>query len=168
VAPPPDTAPPGASASSAPRIRDDGQLFTRQTLARADAMVQAIKDRYGINVIVQTYATIPDDAPDPASLTRDQTFMHWATGRLADQYDNRGIYLVILRHPGRTFAIAGDRTAGVFTHDNSDALWKMIDTGLREQKFDNTLVDALQFVHQNLDKNGAPLARHHRRDRAPN
>src|SRR4051794_15508094 len=96
-----------------PVVLDGGDFFKLETIDKANAVIRHIKQTSGKDLMVETYATVPDQMrADYERKGRDVFFNDWLVQRaLALKVD--GLFILISREPGRLQIRAG---AGVRAH----------------------------------------------------
>src|SRR5256885_16976574 len=81
--------------ASADVRKDEADFFSRDAVKRADQRIQQMKDRTGIDLVIETFAK-PDE--DPGTTPKAEFFPRWANRR-AKAIDVQGVYVLICRRP---------------------------------------------------------------------
>src|SRR5690349_8791042 len=80
-------------------VRDDAKFFSADAVQQAEATIGQIRKDFGKDLLVETFAAIPDSqkgAYDPAQ--KDAFFSSWASERARAAGVN-GVYVLICRDP---------------------------------------------------------------------
>ena len=151
----PSKAAPGPAAH-ADQIRDDARFFDAETIQRAADKIDAIHRRFGKQVVVETYEVIPEDHKRQFEETGKEVFFKdWLRDR-AKARNTDGIFVLIVRHPGRLQMAAGAKTkAKLFTADDVDALDAIMNGPFRERDYNVGLMRGLNFIEKRMEKNAA-------------
>src|SRR5689334_4157481 len=143
-----------APRAAAPEVSDGGMLFSEEAVSEANDIIRLIRQAYDRDVMVETYAAVPDDLK--AELERDgkeQFYADWLERRAA-QLGIRGVFVLITRQPGRV-QVGVDRATRrrVFTIDDREALRETLVTAFRAREFDRGLLDGLRLVRRRIEQN---------------
>jgi len=142
------------------RVKDYGDFFSREAMARADVILQEIASRFKVPVLVETFTTVAAGKDKgleamPAA-ERDRIYNNVMKERRA-KLGRDGIQVLISKHPGHLQVHVGDGTKKVFTRANSDKFRDLLLTRFKAKRYDDGLVEGLQFVRDQLQTNlGAP------------
>src|SRR5262249_29728126 len=118
-------------------VRDDGGFFKEETIRKAETMIDEIKDRHQLDVVVETFRKIPDDMKkDYNPENKSQFFEQWARDR-ARKSRLTGVYVLLCKDPGHLQIEVGNKTGKkAFTPENRDELEKMFLKRLRAKEYD--------------------------------
>jgi S1-C subfamily serine protease len=144
--------PTGAASVREPfKVRDRANFFSAETVERANAAIADISHRYGRDVLVETYATPPDDDTERVKAMstdeRQNYFRDWARKRLREERIN-GVMILISRTPGTLYVAVSERARGVVTAEEEKAIHGALLTAFREKKYDEGLLNALRLVRE--------------------
>ena len=90
----------GAGAAE-PRVRDDAGFFGRDAVRRADDTIAQIKQRFGKDLMVETFASIPTDLQERYRRDgKERFFEEWGRER-GRALGLNGIEVLICREPAR-------------------------------------------------------------------
>jgi len=103
----------GPAGAATPGVKDTARppFFKPETVEKANEIVREIRDRYGKDLIVETFSSVPPS--DRAEVTkmshedREKYISEWAN-RLAREQRVNGIFVLICRSPGHV-EVAVDR-----------------------------------------------------------
>ncbi|HWE95861.1 MAG TPA: TPM domain-containing protein [Tepidisphaeraceae bacterium] len=138
-----------------PEVRDDGHFFTPATLEHANGIIQQIKQKFGKDVTVETFGQIPDRMkPRLAAEEKEQFYENWLRKEARDNGTN-GIFVLIVKDPGRLQVGVGNETVRgkVFTPADRDAMRDAMLARFRENQYDQGLLDGLNFAFGRIDEN---------------
>jgi uncharacterized membrane protein YgcG len=150
---------PGA-AERQPRVRDDGRVFGEEAVGRAEGVIRDVKERFGKDVVVETYPAVPEAMKGEYDrLGREKFFDAWL-GRRARELGVNGVFILIVRQPGRIQVGVGRRTRQfVFPLADREALREMMAERFRAKDFDRGLVEGLEFIRRRMEENTKPEGR---------
>ena len=91
-----------ASAFAAePRLYDNAKMFSEETAAQANQILSRIKSNHDKEVVVETFASIPESLRSQfENQDRHEFFENWLRSR-ARHYGVNGVFVLICRDPGR-------------------------------------------------------------------
>lgn len=150
------TMPAGAfAAGTAFRVRDDGGMFSKEAVEKANKKIEEIKRTYNKDLLIETFNTPPDNLKkDYREEGKKQFFLDWSKRRYKSE-DVRGVYVLICKKPQYLQVIMGEETAKkAFTTANQTALSKEMIADLKAEKPDKALLDAVEYVASTFEKNG--------------
>ncbi len=150
---------PVSAAAVAPEIKDEGKFFSDQARAEADRKIKEIHREFHKDLLIETFAQAPPDLVKDVDLkdrtARNRFFEKWARERAKDA-DVNGIYVLVCRSPEHLQVEVGDQTQKKdFTQQDRQELVKLLVEKFREKKYDEGLLDAVNFVGQRLKAHGA-------------
>ena len=145
------------SASAEPRVIDGGMFFSGEAVSEAEDVIRVIKQAYDRDVVVETFAAVPDDLKD--QLTRDgkdKFYEDWLN-RLARRRGVRGVFVLMTREPGRVqVGVDRDTRRRDFTVADREALREILARAFRMRQFDRGLLEGVRFVRARIALNTVP------------
>jgi TPM domain len=131
-------------------IRDNGAFFSEAAKAEASRHINEIGTRFKREVVIETFATIPDDVKKGVNLEDrlavNRLFEQW-TLRQARQQRVNGIYILLSKSPSHLQVVVGDETQRtMFTPKDRDVLVASMLSKLRGQKNDEALLEGVNLV----------------------
>jgi uncharacterized membrane protein YgcG len=91
---------PAAVHASEPKVNDRAEFFSKPAIEKATQKLQDIKDRFKVDVVIETFPSIPEGmAAEFKSQTNELFFKHWAQTS-ANEEGFKGIYVLICKDPG--------------------------------------------------------------------
>ena len=145
---------PAAFAAAEPGIHDGGMFFSEEALSEAADIVRVIRQAYDRDVVVETYAAVPDELrEDLAREGKEKFYADWLERR-AKELGVRGVFVLITREPGRV-QVGVDRTTRqrVFTVKDREALREALVSSFQNRQFDQGLLEGLRLVRRRMDLN---------------
>jgi uncharacterized protein len=145
-------------AQTAAGIRDAGNFFSPSAIARANDIIYDIHARFGKDLLVETFPSIPNDLkPQYDPQQKAQFFSQWAGQRFTAQNVD-GIFILVCRDPSYLDIRVGDQTINVFGAANQNELRQALLNSFRSRNFDQGLTDATEYVRSSLTRNIAALS----------
>jgi uncharacterized membrane protein YgcG len=147
-----------ATMQPAAGVRDAGNFFSPNAISRASDIIYDIHARFGKDLLVETFPTIPVDLKaqyDPQD--KAKFFSQWAHERFAQEKMN-GIYILICRDPSHFHIYIDDATADIFRPANQEEMRQALLNSFRERNYDQGLTDAAEYVRSTLTRNMAALS----------
>jgi uncharacterized membrane protein YgcG len=147
-----------APSPGAAQVKDHAGLFQGQAVQQADQAIREIQQKYHKDLVVETFASIPDKAKGEevkglSPEARNPFFETWAKER-ARELKVDGIYLLICKEPLALEAISGwEGHDQVLRVDPWKPLVQHVLPGFREQKYDELLLETVRFVDTTLGAN---------------
>ncbi|HEY8666462.1 MAG TPA: TPM domain-containing protein [Tepidisphaeraceae bacterium] len=137
-----------------PKVRDDARFFSKETMATADEKIAQIKRDYGKDLMVESFPAIPENLLGEYSEdNKKQFFESWCLRR-AQELGVNGIYVLICKNPPHLEAQAGKITRKCeFTVANQQALADMLLRGFKTRKYDDALLEAVDYVQKTIAQN---------------
>lgn len=144
----------GSAATAAPSIKDDAGLFSEKALESGRETIRKIDRRYGRQLLVETFAGIPEGARKEYSrAVKDRFFSEWAADRANHKLKGVGFYILICQEPSHVQVVVSKRISlRVFTLDDRKELNHLLEQNLWSRP-DQALVDAVTFVESALHDN---------------
>jgi uncharacterized membrane protein YgcG len=137
-----------------PPIRDEGKFFSAEALEKANRKVRQIYQRFHKDVVIETFPAIPADREkNYQEEEKARFFNEWARKR-AEELGVNGIYILICQKPGRVEVEVGDQTQKkAFSRNDRDQLVRKMLANFKEKKFNEGLLEGLDFIESTLRKN---------------
>jgi hypothetical protein len=133
------------------KVRDAANFFGPETVQRANEAIADIAHRFGRDVLVESFATPPDDDGERVramgSDERLNYFRDWARKRMRDERIN-GVMILICRNPSTLYVAVSERARGVVTPEQEKAIHGALLTAFRERKYDEGLLSALRLIRE--------------------
>jgi len=140
-------------------IRDDGGFFSADALAKGNAAIRNLRQRYHRDVIVETYQTVPADLAAGVDLkdsaAKQKLFQSWARDRL--KASGRDAVLVLICKDPTMLEVEASPDNKWFGKADVVALRDGFLNDLKKRKFDEALADGLTVVAARLE--GQPIAK---------
>jgi hypothetical protein len=145
-----------AGPAPAAPVNDEAGLFSADAVKKADQVIQKIQRDYGTGLTIDTVPRIPANLEGKfKQLGKDEFFRDWAESKAKRERD-KGIYVLICKNPGRVEVLVDEQTrAKNFTLRDRNALVKTMLVRFGEKKWDEGLLDGVNFVESSLRTNGA-------------
>jgi hypothetical protein len=145
----------GQATAVAPEIRDEGKFFSDDALKKANDLIREIYKKYGTDLLIETFPTVPADDKDKVkNMTTDEKmayFKKWAVQR-AERAVVGGIYILVCKDPTRLETLVSRKTQSVFDEKAYKRLREILLTEFRKKKFDDGMLAAVKFVQETLEK----------------
>src|SRR5438132_1353929 len=133
----------GLAAQPAPADvrKDEGKFFSSDAVEKANKRIAEMKEKTGVNLVVETFKEIPADKKGDYTPDRRRAFFAtWAEDR-AGVLDVKGVYILMCRSPG-SFEVAVSKETenkGLFTRQNKSELALDLEKEFKADRFDNGL-----------------------------
>lgn len=138
---------------------DEAHFVKHQTLDQVDQILNDIHDRFGKDLMIETFASIPDDLkPNLQKEGKDAFYTKWARTE-AFELGVNGVIILITGDPAHLQIEVGNETqTRAFTIADRDELVKKLAGSFSAKDFDGGLLMATQFVRDRMSRNlaGAP------------
>lgn len=143
--------------ASDPRVFDGGMFFSEEAVSEADDVIRGIKQAYDRDVMVETYAGVPDDMKDDLARDGKEKFYEDWLNRRARHLDVRGVFVLMTREPGRVQLGVDKATRNrAFTVADREALRETLGSAFRAKQFDRGLLEGVRFIRQRMGENTVP------------
>jgi len=135
-------------------VRDEGGFFSADTVRKALAGIAEMRQRYGKDLVVETFKEIPAERKkDYKAEDRNRFFEAWAKER-AKTLGVNGVYVLVCREPAHLQVMVGDETRKkAFTMEDRNRLAEVLLKSFRVRKYDEGLVEAVKLVETRLKAN---------------
>jgi hypothetical protein len=143
-----------ADAVYPPNVEDGGKFFKEETLAKANSRIRTIYTKYRIDVVVETFATIPPEIEKKYKEAEGkELFVRWARER-AEKLGVHGIYFLICKKPGHLHVHLDTETRKkAFTFKDRDRIVGRMLEQFKAGEFDEGLLTALDAIEATLKNN---------------
>lgn len=140
---------------------DQAHFVKHQTLDQINQVLQEIHDHSGKDLMIETFASIPDDLkPNLQKDGKDKFYSTWARSEAFQLGVNGVIILITGDPPHLQIEVGRDTQNKAFTIADRDELVKKLADSFGAKDFDGGLLMAAQFVRdrmaQNLNGEKAP------------
>ncbi len=150
----------GTALAVAPEIRDEGKFFSPEALKKANEQIREIYRKYGQDVLVETYKTLPGEDVEKIKAMdnkeRGEFFAKWARNRVKDRVVN-GLYVVITREPRYLYAdVDYSEGAGrkLLPKNFYNKVREVMFPEFGKGRFDDGLQALVRVVEQHLSNSG--------------
>lgn len=133
---------------------DEAHFVKKQTLDQVDQILQELHDRSGKDLMIETFASIPDDLkPNLEKDGKDKFYTTWARSE-AFQLGVNGIIILVTGDPAHLqIEVGRDTQQKAFTIADRDELVKRMADSFGAKDFDGGLIMAAQFVRDRVARN---------------
>lgn len=144
------------AAGAEPRVSDGGVFFSREALSEAEDVIRLIRRAFDRDVVVETYAAIPEELKDDLARDGKEKFYENWLNRRAKVRGVRGVFVLMTREPGRV-QVGVDRPTRrrLFTVDDRETLRGILASAFRARQFDRGLLEGVRFVRLRMAQNSA-------------
>ncbi len=143
-------------ATARAEIRDNGRVFSADTISKAKATIADIEKHHHRRVVVETFAEIPSDklaAYDLAGkdkAARTKFFRDWLRER-AKADGATGVFILICKKPGFVEVEADEATRKQgFSVNDTKELGAQLRADFEQNKFDEGLLGGLDFIDSTM------------------
>jgi uncharacterized membrane protein YgcG len=136
------------------QLWDEAHFVKPQTIEQADQVLEEIHAKFGKDLMIETFASIPDDYK--AKLEQDGKDKFYAGWARTDAHDLgvNGIIILITGDPGHLQIEVGNQTlTKAFTLADRDELVQKLGAAFHTKDFDGGLLMAVQFVRDRMARN---------------
>lgn len=141
------------------QIWDEAHFVKPQTIEQVDQILEDIHTRFGKDLMIETFPSIPDDYK--AKVEKDGKDKFYAGWTRTDAYDLgvNGVMILITGDPGHLQIEVGSQTQGqAFTLADRDELVQKMGAAFHAKDFDGGILMAAQFVRDRMARNMAGAA----------
>ena len=137
-----------------PEVRDSAGLFSPAAVQQADAAIQKIQKELGKELLIETFAGVPENRKADYSRSREEFFTTFVRER-AQAARLNGIYVLVMKeeppHRMRIQVGLGEVTRQrAFLASDRDQLVRLLQTKFREEKYDEGLTTAVALVDRTV------------------
>ncbi len=142
---------PASAANVAPIIKDDGKFFSGDAVTKANKKIKEIAQTYDKDLLIETFPEIPESRKkDYNPEDKSKFFEKWARDQAHENAVN-GVYVLICKKPSHLQVEVGNETQKkAFTRNDRDKLAKLLIANFKEKKFDEGLLEAVDFYGTTL------------------
>jgi uncharacterized membrane protein YgcG len=152
------------------QVWDEAHFFKPKTLEQIDEMLQEIHARFGKDLMIETFASIPDDLkPALQRDGKDKFYQTW-TNSEGLQLEVNGLLILVTGDPPHLQVEVGlDTRQKIFTLEDRTEMAKALAVAFHQKDFDGGIIDAVQFVRDRMARNmaGGPTTQPTTRPAAP-
>ena len=148
--------------AAVPKVNDQAGFFSKSAIDQATATLQDIQRRYKVEVVVETFPSIPQDMRarfDSAKpeAEKNRFFQRWAEIRASDE-GVKGVYVLICKSPGH-LQIEPDESVRrkAFTLQERDALVPSVLSLLKAKRYDAALEKIVGTISATVTANESPV-----------
>ena len=137
-----------------PNVIDRAGFFSKSAVDQAMRKIQEIHSRFQVDVLIETFPSIPDNLNAQYKPTDKRAFFRrWAETRAADE-GVKGIYVLICKNPGH-LQIEPDQSVRrkAFTSNQRDVLAQRTLKLLDQKQFDAALLEMANTIAMNVETN---------------
>jgi len=153
------TAPAIADEQANQVITDGGSFFSEDAIQRALRVNQRIAEFFGKEVVVETFDHLPIDKMvefQTQLKTKEKFYSDWAN-ELGHKLHVNGVIILMVRQPGHlVISVGQDTRRKLFTVKDRNALVQLMLEHIRARRFDQALVQGMQFVLERMWANEHP------------
>jgi uncharacterized membrane protein YgcG len=136
------------------QLWDEAHFVKAQTIEQVNQILDEIHTRFGKDLMIETFPSIPDDyKPKLDKDGKEKFYTGWAR---TDAYDLgvNGVMILITGDPGHLQIEVGNQTqAQAFTLADRDELVQKMGAAFHAKDFDGGLLMAAQFVRDRMARN---------------
>ena len=136
-------------------IHDDAALFSTDAQHRNQEAIERQKDRFHMDVVIETFAAVPAKWQEQCKSSRDETpIAAWASER-AEAVGTKGVYILICRDPARAHVhvvVGAEATEHGFSNSRAERLERQIRRDLVNRGNDAALDYAVRSIADDLDR----------------
>jgi uncharacterized membrane protein YgcG len=136
------------------QVWDEAHFVKLATIEQVDQVLDAIHDRFGKDLMIETFASIPDDLK--ATLQKDgkeKFYEGWSITEGRELGVNGVLILVTGDPPHIQVTVGLDTRKKAFTLADRDELLAQLATSFRAKDFDGGMTHAAQFVQDRMARN---------------
>lgn len=144
-----------APALENPTVRTEAGFFQSETVERANAILQSIKEDFGKDVVVETFASVPEhslkDVKKMTSRRMARWFHDWAQER-SDMLGVDGVFILLCKQPPFAAVVVSDDLAERgFSDTRRAAIARQLPTsGWASRSSDRKFLDALEQTRKEI------------------
>ncbi len=131
-------------------VSDSAEFFSADAIAKANATIREIKSKFGHDIRIETYATVPSGKVQAVSKMnakeRDAFYASWLRER-AEATQSRGVFILITKQPAHLHLWAGNplQRAG-FDAAHAAPIRETLLSGFKAKDYDGALGDTLAQI----------------------
>lgn len=140
-----------ASLAVARQIKDSGKFFSADAIVKADKQIREIARKYDRDLLIQTFATIPDEEAERVKVLspeeRSEFFRNWANDR-AEAALVHGVYILVCKEPAFLEIVITERGRAAFDQQVFEKLRTLLLKAFRKNHYDEGLQSAVDLVRE--------------------
>jgi uncharacterized membrane protein YgcG len=136
------------------QVWDEAHFLKLPTIDQVDQIINTIHDRFGKDLMIETFASIPDDLkPNLQKVGKDKFFEDWTISE-GSELGLNGVIILVTGEPRHLQVEIGLETRKkAFTAADRTELITQMATAFRNNDFDRGILHAAQFVHDRMARN---------------
>ena len=136
------------------QIWDEAHFFKTETLDEVDKLLADIHTRFGKDLMVETFASIPEDLKQREQTDgNDKFFENWSMSE-GRQLELNGVLVLITGEPHYVKVQVGLATRqSLFTLADASELADKLRSAFRAKQFDSGILEGVQFVRDRMARN---------------
>jgi uncharacterized membrane protein YgcG len=145
---------PHGAAAGMHQVWDEAHFFKLQTVEDVDQTLDDIRTRFGKDLMIETFASIPDDFKQQYQTDGKEKFFEGWTVTEARGLEVNGVIILITGEPSHLQVEVGVETRKkAFTLADRDELVEQLVAAFKQKEFDRGIFQAAQFVHDRMARN---------------
>jgi Trypsin-like peptidase domain/TPM domain len=143
--------PAGGSVREPFTVRDRAKFFSPEGVKKADEEIAEIAHRYGRDLLLETYPTVPADDVDRVKAMKSderQAYFRASARKRAQAEGVNGVVILICREPATLYVNVTESAKAVVTPEEEKRIQGALLTAFREKKYDDGLVAAVRLVRE--------------------
>jgi len=138
-------------------VKDAGGFFSKEAIAEANQKIATIKRDFNKDVLIETYAQVPDDLKATFDKEgKEKFFANWAKKRYEQQRVS-GISVLLCKNPQYLYINMGKETAKkAFTDKNRNELRSRMTERFKAGEFDKGLLEAVNYIGETFQTTIGP------------
>jgi uncharacterized membrane protein YgcG len=138
------------------QVWDEAHFLKLQTIDPVDQVLNDIQSRFGKDLMIETFASIPDDLkPNLQKDGKDKFYEGWSVSE-GQELGINGLLILITGDPPHIQVTVGlDTRKKAFTLADRDELLEVLANAFRQKDFDGGILRAAQFVRDRMTRNMA-------------
>jgi uncharacterized membrane protein YgcG len=144
----------GIASAGIHQVWEEAHFVKVQTVDQIDLVLADIHERFGKDLMIETFASIPDDLKPNVQKDGKEKFYETWTRSEAYQLGVNGVMILITGDPPHLqVEVGSDTQKKAFTLADRDELVKNLAGAFRQKKFDDGLLAAAEFVRDRMARN---------------
>jgi len=136
------------------QVWDEAHFVKMETIDKADEILSDIHARFGKDLMIETFASIPDDLkPNLQKDGKDKFYDGWSISEGREMGINGLLILITGEPPHIQVTVGMDTRKKAFTLADRDELLELLAGAFRQKDFDGGILHAAQFVHDRMARN---------------
>ncbi len=144
-------------------IRDNGAFFSESAKSQATRKITDLKQQYKKDIVIETFTEIPDDIKKGVDLTdkaaMSRLYEQWTVSE-AKLHKVNGVFILLSKEPAHIQVVVGNETQKkAFTIQDRNNLTSLMLSKLRNEKYDEALLEGVNFVSTTIASHATPNGR---------